>query len=283
MGITLTDCFLMHDIGLLKKGINILDIGSSNLYSADVNRLYLFIKNFKPVDNNNIELANIVKQLSDGSAYDSINGGLNEAWIGQLFELCGFKYRSFDISSMYNTTIFDINFQQLPLDLFLKFDLVCNCGTTEHIFNQYNAFNVIHNSCAIKGYMIHALPCAGYTDHGYFHYTTRFFLDLAMANNYKITYISKTKGHKSDLYSSERTNYYNLPILNSYQTINKVLIDDFNLYIAFQKINDEDFKIKKETSTTVFIPKNLTYMSNTILNRLLNRFKKFILRLKGLP
>jgi hypothetical protein len=174
MGITLNTCFLMHDIGLLKRGINILDIGCSNLYSAEINKLYLFIKNFISVDNNN-EIANKVKQLSDGSAFDSIKGGINEAWIGQLFELCGFKYQSLDICDMYNTTIFDLNNQQLPTDLFLKFDLVCNCGTTEHIFNQYNAFNVIHDSCAIKGYMIHVLPCGGYTDHGYFQYTTRFF------------------------------------------------------------------------------------------------------------
>jgi hypothetical protein len=280
MAISLDDCFIMHNLGLLKKGINILDIGCSNLYSAEINRLYSFIKNFISIDNTN-EFAAIVKQISDGSAFDKIKGGINEAWIGQLFELCGFKYQSLDICNMYNTTIFDLNNQQLPADLFLKFDLVCNCGTTEHIFNQYNAFNVIHDSCAIKGYMIHVLPCGGYTDHGYFQYTTRFFLDLAIANNYKIIYISKTKGSKSDLYSSERANYYNYSILNSFSAIDEILIDDYGLHVVFQKINEDDFKIKMETSTTIFIPKKLTYKYSSLLDRLLNRYKKFILRLKG--
>ena len=78
----------------------------------------------------------------------------------------------------------DLNVEGAPRDLAGEFDLVTNTGTTEHIFNQPNCFRVIHDLAKVRGVMAHALPAAGYANHGFFHYTVKFFTALASANDY---------------------------------------------------------------------------------------------------
>ncbi|HUR55564.1 MAG TPA: hypothetical protein VMZ71_15620 [Gemmataceae bacterium] len=67
-----------------------------------------------------------------------------------------------------------------------RFDLVVNCGTTEHVFGQYNAFKVMHDAARRGGPFFHQLPTTGFFNHGYFTYHPRVFGDLAAANGYAI-------------------------------------------------------------------------------------------------
>ncbi|MGM9516465.1 class I SAM-dependent methyltransferase [Roseateles sp. DB2] len=65
-------------------------------------------------------------------------------------------------------------------------DVVTNIGTTEHVFNQYQAFKSLHQLVKPGGLILHSLPNQGCFDHGFFNYHPTFFYDLAVANGYEI-------------------------------------------------------------------------------------------------
>jgi hypothetical protein len=71
--------------------------------------------------------------------------------------------------------------------------------------NQFNAFEVVHDATAVGGKIFHILPVTGHTDHGYVHYTSRFFFDLAEFNGYEIVHASFDAGGSSMLFDSLRS------------------------------------------------------------------------------
>ena len=185
MGISMGMIETMQGLGLFGKGsISVLDIGSSNLYSASSESISKFWNTYgiqKSEGNHSI-----ADRLSIGSSYDSTTGGTNGAFVGELLEKAGFTYHAVDIADGYGTTILDLNHEPTPSKFVEAFDLVMNFGTTEHLLNQYNAFKVIHDSVKVGGYIVHSLPCVGYTNHGYFTYTPRCMFDLAGYNEYEV-------------------------------------------------------------------------------------------------
>ena len=67
-----------------------------------------------------------------------------------------------------------------------RFDYVINNGTTEHVFNQAQAYKFIHDATRPGGLMVHWTPCLGWIDHGLYNVQPGFFFDLAQANSYRI-------------------------------------------------------------------------------------------------
>lgn len=97
------------------------------------------------------------------------------------------QYRCIDADGRHNALVFDLNKDIQKEYLYMeKFDLVTNHGTTEHCFDQCQAFRNIHNLCAPGGLMIHGLPFQGYLNHGFYNYQPSFYYDLAMANGYAL-------------------------------------------------------------------------------------------------
>ena len=80
---------------------------------------------------------------------------------------------------------FDLNSDNVPGKFRNYFDFVTNAGTTEHVFNQANCFEVIHDLTKIGGIMAHVVPFAGFENHGLFKYTMKFFTRIAKANDYE--------------------------------------------------------------------------------------------------
>jgi SAM-dependent methyltransferase len=111
-------------------------------------------------------------------------------FVGELFAETTIRYQSLDIFRTPFTRVFDLNFESLPEDMTGRFDLVVNCGTTEHVFGQYNAFQVMHDAVRRGGHFFHQLPATGFFNHGYFTYHPRVFGDLAAANGYAIVELS---------------------------------------------------------------------------------------------
>lgn len=172
MGISLNFLQELVKVGVLKGGERIMDIGSSNLYHADIDGVKTFVKHFTgAVDSDSAFAA----EMERGSFYDPVTGGTNGAWAGQLFEKSGFEYTSIDIADGYKTVCFNLNEDSIPENWYNAFDVVINCGTTEHIFNQLHAFRCIHEMTKPGGIMLHQVPVSGSTDHGFFIYTSRFF------------------------------------------------------------------------------------------------------------
>ena len=84
-------------------------------------------------------------------------------------------YNSIDADGKRGSIVLDIN--EILLEHYKfdkKYDLVTNFGTTEHIFNQKNAFENIHNLTKKDGYIINILKT-------YLIRTTK-FLDCAHLN-----------------------------------------------------------------------------------------------------
>jgi hypothetical protein len=73
-----------------------------------------------------------------------------------------------------------------PIDLGRAFDLILNLGTTEHVFNIYQAFKTIHDHVSPGGLMIHGLPFTGWIDHGFYNFQPTFYFDIAAANRYQV-------------------------------------------------------------------------------------------------
>lgn len=76
-----------------------------------------------------------------------------------------------------------------PLPAWLRagaFDLVLNTGTTEHVFDQRQAWESIHAATLPGGIMLHGIPLWGWLDHGFYNYNPTTIADLAAENGYEV-------------------------------------------------------------------------------------------------
>jgi hypothetical protein len=263
----------IDELGLFRPGgMSILDIGSSNLYSATQEDIKQFLRKYAspPVDG----IDEFSARLAGGSGYDPILGGRNESFVGELFEKAGMQYRSLDIASGYRTTILDLNHAALPSALRNGFDLVLNFGTTEHILNQLNCFKVIHDATKVGGFIYHSLPAVGYVDHGYVTYTGRCFFDVAGYNEYELTacWFEGPGGHNSIFDSLKSYSSY-FPALKAAleqhadteqgRALRQLNIPDISINVVCRKVKDRPFWGALESSTSVgAIPDEVTSSYN---------------------
>jgi hypothetical protein len=113
------------------------------------------------------------------------DSGIGRASSRHLHEQLGFKYDCVDIDGNFGALTLDINFDPVPPAYRGKYGLTTNHGTTEHVLNQYNAFKMMHDFTAPRGYMLHALPFTVHLEHGFFNYQPNLFDALAHFNSYK--------------------------------------------------------------------------------------------------
>ena len=261
MGINFDFLKQVEGLGVFETvGGRILDIGSSNLYAAKSAEVRAFIERYNPTPRSDI--VDFSNRMEHGSSYDPVRGGTNEAFVGELLEAAGFGYDAIDIADGYKTTIVDMNRENLPTSMKGKYDIVFNCGTTEHILNQLNSFRIIHEATKIGGFICHQLPAIGYLDHGYFCYTGRFFFDLAGYNEYEIIdcWFDGSMTPES-VYSSMRSYKNYFPSLN--RTLDKIGSNDrenriasfkiptIGLNVFYRKTKDRPFMGTVEMSTSV--------------------------------
>jgi hypothetical protein len=105
---------------------------------------------------------------------------------GHLFRAAGFSYQSFDVTDAPFCDRFDLNVDEVALDLRNRFDLVFNFGTTEHIMNQYNCLKTVHDFAKPGGLIYTFFLMNGYHWHGIIRYTPRFIDLLIKANQYEV-------------------------------------------------------------------------------------------------
>lgn len=269
MGITFSAIRKMDELGLFGRGgVSILDIGSSNLYSATAEEIKGFLGKYRHAPIEGIE--EFAGRLAHGSGYDPVLGGRNEAFVGELFEKAGMRYASFDIAAGYRTTILDLNHAALPPVLEGRFDLVLNFGTTEHILNQLNSFKVMHDATRVGGYIHHSLPAIGYVNHGYVTYTGRCFFDVAGFNEYELVacWFDGPSGGASIFESLESYRVY-FPVLGKAlktlaeteqgRALRDFRVPDIGINVVYRKVKDRPFVGALEFSTSVGdIPKDVT-------------------------
>jgi SAM-dependent methyltransferase len=109
-------------------------------------------------------------------------------WRGSASELhlaLGMGYACVDLDPSFNSIALDLNFDAVPEEHRGRYDLVTNHGTSEHIMNQLNVFQVMHDFTKPGGLMLHAVPFTVHLEHGFFNYQPNFFDALARYNAYK--------------------------------------------------------------------------------------------------
>lgn len=270
MGITLSHLESLQQKGLLPPGARVLDIGSSNLYSADEAGLKKFLAYYGKT-----APSDLVQRLAAGSAYG--HGGVaNESFVGELLEAAGITYLAFDIADGYRTQIFDLNSQALQKSLAKSFDIVLNFGTTEHVMNQLNAMRVIHDATKVGGHIVHSVPSLGYIDHGYVAYTPRFFFDLAGHNQYEIIefrYEGPSEGKQIMGIVRDYQTYF--PALTPYIENDPTSFQatDFAIYLIQRRSNAGAFKVPMERSTSVIAGRAAVAHGIDKLSRILGRFR----------
>jgi hypothetical protein len=157
--VDLARCNVMH------AGQSVCELGAQDLMPEDFNLMQLL------------------------EAYNTRLYRAQEAASGRdLFNILGCTYECIDLEDRYSALPIDLNHAKLLPGQHILFNVVTNLGTSEHIFNQANCFQIIHDLCAVQGIMIHVVPHAGeeQKSHGMFCYSDGFFNDLALANKYEV-------------------------------------------------------------------------------------------------
>jgi hypothetical protein len=268
MGMKMFNFVALEQLGVLRTGGNVLDIGSSNLLLAKADEIADFVKRHNPKPHDDLEAW--AERLSAGGQLGSNGYGLNQTFAGEVLEAAGMGYDAIDIAAGYKTTIVDLNKMRLPERMIGAYDAVLNFGTSEHILNQMNVFAAVHAATKPGGMMVHNVPSVGWVDHGYFVYTSRFFFDLAGYNEYEVVdfwYDGPTFYEGVFDTARQYTSYF--PALTKrLEMIGKEVretsqdamkIPAFDLTIVYRKQKDVAFRGTMETSTSVGpIPADVT-------------------------
>lgn len=160
----------------------LLDIGAQNIFDIPVESGISFLRKCgSRLDD--ISLRSKVEDISRRSVWPPKKAGV---FLHEFLDGTDLEYTGFDIFPGHRVEIFDMNYQSLTPNHIEAYDLIFNFGTTEHVFNQYNCFKVVHEAAKPGAYIFHQLPCTGWMDHGYWVYSPRLFMDLAEANDYEI-------------------------------------------------------------------------------------------------
>jgi hypothetical protein len=112
--------------------------------------------------------------------------GLYKGGAREFYENLGYEYVAFDIDGRFGSRVFDLNHDQVPVELMGSSDLTANLGTIEHVFNQVNCFRVVHDLTKPGGLMIHLSPLNNSIYHGLFQYNPHLFSALGEYNDYEM-------------------------------------------------------------------------------------------------
>lgn len=136
------------------------------------------------------------RSFNDTEAAEVVRPRDGRRYIYMLFENGPYFFRYVDLYAKNEAAIVcDLNNYQVQGSYLARFDLVTNFGTSEHILNQLNVMECIHNFLKPGGSVFHSVPCAGYYNHGLFNYHPIFFLFMANANHYEIAELAVTAPH----------------------------------------------------------------------------------------
>lgn len=110
----------------------------------------------------------------------------SHCFLYDVFELTDTEYVCYEVDGKRPFTFFDLNYDSVAEADKGGFDLVLNYGTSEHVMNQLNFYQTMHDACNVGGCMIHAIPFTGLTNHGFFNTNPKFFINLAANNKYEV-------------------------------------------------------------------------------------------------
>ncbi len=173
--------YLVHR-GYIKTGSRIMDVGTQNLMFAEPSAAIDLVSSLRRAPLSGPD----IKEIERVCYFSTPRPGERTAFLHELLAMTDVSYDSIDIVDGLKTTIFDLNFDEAPQEWIGRFDLIINCGTLEHVINQFRSLNFIHNLLKVGGVWFDQPPSIGFLNHGYYNYNPLFYHDIAAANNYEL-------------------------------------------------------------------------------------------------
>jgi SAM-dependent methyltransferase len=247
MGMNLDGPIHLQRLGHLTKDRNkVLDIGPQNIYYARIDQIKEFVSNQGQAVSDQDLRAEIDRLVYFSTPRPEERTTL----FSEVTDLTDVEYNSIDVCPGLKTEILDLNFDPLPSHMKCHYDVVFNFGTTEHIFNQWNCFEVMHKALKPGGVVYHQLPASGYLDHGYYCYTPLFFREMAAANKYDVVDLFVTPAGESTIdqlkISAKSSNCIFEPLQHLAEN-NR--IPQLNIHVILRKTIDAPFRCGLEIAT----------------------------------
>lgn len=223
----------MTEENRLLYGAEICDIGTTQIFGSGGKEAARSMLNYYS------RQASPDAQKSDVSD-DRLSIIADGGFFGELLKMAGFQYTALDIFNAPDTILFDLNRHAPGPKLKERFDLVMNFGTTEHVFNQFNAFRTIHQLTKVNGLMYHDLPMAGYFNHAFFRYDPLFFNMLSAENGYEVISLRFSVGESKPI---------SVDLRSSGLSIDSIV--DVGIEAILRKTRDAVFRVPLEQSTSI--------------------------------
>jgi hypothetical protein len=225
----------MTEANRLPYGGEICDIGTTQLFGTESKEAARSMLDYYA---RHAPEGSLRAKVTDRQLSSIADGG----FLGELLILAGFRYTALDIFNAPNTILYDLNRHAPGPKLQNRFDLVMNFGTTEHVFNQVNAFRTIHQLTKVEGVMYHDLPMAGYLNHAFFRYDPLFFKMLAPENKYKLNSLMFSVGQSHIMPDDLRSLGLSIEA-----------IQDVGIEAILIKTQDISFRVPLEQSTSLAV------------------------------
>jgi hypothetical protein len=249
MAIDLHTMLYLQGLGLLTpKRTKLLDIGPQNIYFAVAQE----IRNFVAVQGQSVSDEVLEREIERLVYFSTPRPDERTTLLSEITDLTFMEYNSFDVCAGLKTEIFDLNYDLISDKNREYYDIVLNCGTTEHVFNQWNCFQIVHDATRVGGVFYHRLPGTGYIDHGYFTYTPIFFRDLASANDYEIidSFFTFAGRNEPLRLGVDIRDHWALPTPNSGQLEGSDhLVPCFDVHVVMRKRSGGRFRCGLEIAT----------------------------------
>jgi hypothetical protein len=247
VGMNLNGPIYLQQRGFLTSTKNkILDIGPQNVLFVQEEQIREFLRR-QGVDSTDEKTDSIIKRLV---YFSTPRPDERTMLLSEITDLTNIEYNSVDVCPGLKTTILDLNFDSIPDWMLQHYDVVFNFGTTEHIFNQWNSFEFMHDALSVDGVMYHQLPASGYLDHGYYCYTPLFFREMAQANAYIIEHLAVTPAGESKIDALGISGMAGDSLLSpeAHLGVNN-RVPALNIHVILRKTTDAPFRASLEIAT----------------------------------
>ena len=145
------------------------------------------------------------------------------------------NYSCLDINKEKDSIYIDLNFPLTDKKLFSKFDLVCDFGNNEHVFNVGEAYKTMYNLCSKDGFIW--VNQSLFNGNGFFNFDVSFFENFAAANKLSIV-------HSAYLVNLKDYEQFMIPANKSLlKAINLNKVNNIDTTYVFRKTTNDEFNI----------------------------------------
>lgn len=111
-------------------------------------------------------------------------------FISEWYKDLKIEYVSIDMNGENDSLQWDLS---EPVKTNKKYDMVVDCGTSEHVRDLYQCFANVDKLTKPGGIMVHENPKTGnWPEHGLHYFTKEFYTELAKKAGYKILFLEDT-------------------------------------------------------------------------------------------